>query len=77
MTANRLLLLVLLAGLLAACSSPSAFLVTGDAKSADIAYRGDLAKATAIAKRHCARFERVPRLLGTTIGTAYFNCVRP
>ena len=70
-------LLLLLAGLSASCSSAPAILVRGDAKSADVAYRGDLAAATAIARRHCARYQRVPRLLGADIGTAYFNCVRP
>jgi hypothetical protein len=77
MTAGRFLLLVLVGGLLAACSGAPAILVQGDAKSAEVAYRGDLPSATAIARRHCARYERIPRLLGADLDTAYFDCVRP
>lgn len=77
MNTKHFLLLILLAGSLAGCSSPRAILVQGDAKSATVAFRGSLKTATAVAKRHCARYERVPRLLGTDVGTAYFDCVRP
>ena len=63
-------------GLLAACA-PTPLLLHGDAKSAKIAYTGDLAAATAVAARHCARYERVPRFQMADMDTAYFACVKP
>ncbi|HZU89400.1 MAG TPA: hypothetical protein VE993_09100 [Stellaceae bacterium] len=68
---------VALGGLLVACASPPALLLAGDANSARIAYSGALASATAVAERHCARYERVPRLQMADMDTAYFACVKP
>jgi hypothetical protein len=71
-----LLLPVLLvaAGLLAGCSTRD-FLQSGDAKSAVVTYTGDIEAATAVARKHCAGYERVPRLVETSMDTAYFDCV--
>ena len=63
--------------LLAACSGPSALLLEGDADSAKIAYSGDRAQANAVAARHCARYERVPRFQMADMDTAYYACVKP
>ncbi|MGH7039674.1 MAG: hypothetical protein ACREE1_16230 [Stellaceae bacterium] len=63
-------------GFLAACA-PTSILLEGDAKSATVAYGGDLAKATAVAAHHCASYERVPHFLMADIDTAYFSCVKP
>jgi hypothetical protein len=68
--------LIALGGLLTACNPP-ALLLEGDANSARISYSGDIAGATAAAKRHCARYERVPRLQMADMDTAYFACVKP
>ncbi len=62
---------------LCACQGPSAFLLRASATAAKVAYRGDLANATAVARRHCARYERVERLVSADFDTAYFKCVRP
>jgi hypothetical protein len=69
--------LVIIGGLLAACSAPSALLLKGDANSAKIAYSGDLATANAVAARHCARYERVPQFRMADMDTAYYACVKP
>lgn len=63
-------------GLLTACA-PAPLLLEGDAKSATVAYGGDLAKATAVAAHHCASYERVPHFLMADLDTAYFSCVKP
>lgn len=63
--------------LLAACTAPSALLLEGDADSAKITYSGDLTQAKAVAARHCARYERVPRLQMADMDTAYYACVKP
>lgn len=68
--------LVAVGGLLAACASP-ALLLKGTADEAKISYGGDLASASAIAARHCARYERVPRFQMADMDTAYFACVKP
>jgi hypothetical protein len=70
--------LAVIGGILAACTTPPALLLEGDANSARVAYGGgDLASATAVAKRHCARYQRLPRLLRADIDTADFACVQP
>jgi hypothetical protein len=68
--------LALAGGLLAACTA-SPILLKGDATSAKIGYSGDLPAATAVAARHCARYERVARFLMADLDTAYFACVKP
>jgi hypothetical protein len=69
--------LVIVGGLLAACTASSALLLEGDAASAKVAYGGDLARANAVAARHCARYERVPRFQMADMDTAYYACVKP
>ncbi len=55
------------------------FVLEGDANSVAVIYGGDMESATAVAKKHCAAFERVPRFheIGTEKNVAYFDCVRP
>ena len=53
------------------------FLLEGDSNHAWVAYAGDIESATAVAKRHCAPFERVPRFREIQENVAYFECVRP
>jgi hypothetical protein len=62
---------------LAACSGPHPFLRQGDANSAEIVYSGDVASALPIARRHCAQYERVPRLADAGLDIAVFDCVQP
>jgi hypothetical protein len=75
-----------LPGLLALCAAIAALpgclgqqplLKAGDATSAEIMYSGDVANAMPLAKQHCAGYERVPRLVDTIPGIAYFACERP
>jgi hypothetical protein len=72
----RWLLIVLVSGLELACAG-RAFLLDGDANYARVAYGGDMESATAVARRHCAPFERVPRFVEIQGDAAYFDCVRP
>lgn len=65
--------------LVAACSTqalaPRAVLLEGDQTSAKVGFSGDLDAATAIARRHCAGYERIARFVDATTDTAYFDCV--
>ena len=73
---RQLLLAVLLIGAQPACTSKP-FVLEGDASYARVTYSGDMERATAAAKRHCAPFERVPRFREIQENIAYFECVRP
>ena len=68
-------LLLVAAVMLAGGCEPHASIDKGDARGAAVMYSGDIEAATAVARRHCAGYERQPRLVGTAIGTAYFECV--
>ena len=74
--AARRFLIVLLGSLVLACAAKP-FVLEGDANYAGVAYGGDMESATAVAKRHCAPFERVPRFHEIQQDVAYFYCVRP
>ena len=74
--ARRWLFIVLVSGLSLACAG-KAYLLNGDADYARVAYGGDMESATAVAKRHCAPFERVPRFREFQEDAAIFDCVRP
>lgn len=65
-----------LAGL-AACLNQRPVLQAGDPTSAQIMYSGDVANAVPIARQHCAGYARVPRLVDTAPGIAYFACDPP
>jgi hypothetical protein len=65
-----------LAGL-AGCLNQRPFLQAGDATSAQIMYSGDVSNAVPVAREHCAGYARVPRLVDTTPGSAYFACDPP
>jgi hypothetical protein len=62
---------------LSGCTGPSAFIRDGGPDTVDISYRGDVANAMALARRHCAQFERVPQLVRAEHGLAVFECRRP
>ena len=74
--ARRWLLVVLIGELALACAG-SPYVLEGDANSVGVAYGGDMESATAVAKRHCAPFERVPKFHEIEQDVAYFYCVRP
>jgi hypothetical protein len=71
------------AAALAACNAPHPNIREGDADSVQITYGGDVATAWPLARKHCAQYERVPRLadIGVSEGggmvLANFDCVRP
>jgi hypothetical protein len=60
-----------------ACYGPKPFLLQGDAGSAQVGYYGEVDSATAVARQHCARYERVPHFLEAAENVAFFECVRP
>jgi hypothetical protein len=72
----RLPLVAFVVGLSMACAGKP-FVLEGDANYVGVAYAGDMESATAVAKRHCAPFERVPRFHEIEQDVAYFYCVRP
>lgn len=61
---------------LSGCTSHP-YIVQGDAKSVEVSYGSDVARALPLARRHCAQFERVPRLVDSGAELALFDCVRP
>ena len=72
------LALVMLAGLVGGCDPPP-FLLDGTESRAEVGFSGypNTAATQAIAKAHCARFERVPQFLDAQENVAYFDCVPP
>jgi hypothetical protein len=62
---------------LSGCLSQRPFLQSGDITSAEVVYSGDITNAVPVAKQHCASHARVPRLVDTTPGIAYFACDPP
>ncbi|MGH7032009.1 MAG: hypothetical protein ACREE9_11770 [Stellaceae bacterium] len=70
------MLCLIAAGAAAGCAGKP-FLSSGDANSAAVGYIGNLGAATAVAREHCARYERVPRYLSSQQNIAYFACARP
>lgn len=74
---SRLFALIVLGGLTTACEGPKPFLIQGDASSAEVGYSGNVESAPAVAKQHCAQYERVPRFLEAQENVAFFDCVRP
>ena len=66
-----------LAATLSACTAPHPYIVKSDANSVEISYGSDVASALPLARRHCAQFERVPRLVDSGADLALFDCVRP
>jgi hypothetical protein len=70
------------AAALAACSGPSPNIREGNADKVQVNYSGDVATAWPLARKHCAQYERVPRLADVGIGAsgldlADFDCIRP
>ena len=74
---SRLLALILCGGLSAGCGGPKPFLLSGDAKRAEVGYAADPATTLPLAKAHCAAYERVPRLLQAQENIAYYECYKP
>jgi hypothetical protein len=64
-----------MAGMGAACA-PKPFVLDGDADYVRVTYGGDMESATAVARQHCAPFERVPRFREIEESVVYFFCVR-
>jgi hypothetical protein len=74
---RRLFLLLAIGGFCAACVQGNPFLLQGDAASAQVGFGGGgIDAATAVARRHCAQFERVPRFVEAEENVAFFDCVQ-
>lgn len=58
------------------CISPHPYIREGDANRVEVSYYGDVATTLPLAKEHCARFERVPRLSDPGVDIALYDCVR-
>jgi hypothetical protein len=63
--------------MLSGCTAPRPTLHSGDANSVEVSYAGDVASTLPVARRHCAQFERVPRLVDAGTDLAIYDCVRP
>jgi hypothetical protein len=75
--ATRVAAIVATLGLAASCLPSRAHLNGGDADWVEISYAGDFANVEKLARAHCARFERVPRLIDREEQLARFDCVKP
>jgi hypothetical protein len=75
---KRVLALAMLGGLVAGCAAKP-FLLDGTESRAEVGFSGspNTAETQAIAREHCARFERVPQFLDAQENVAYFDCVPP
>jgi hypothetical protein len=70
------------AAALAACNAPNPNIREGNADKVEVSYGGDVATAWPLARKHCAQYERVPRLADVGVGAngldlADFDCIRP
>lgn len=61
---------------LGGCNGPQPSIREGDAQSVEIMYAGNVATAMPLAAQHCARYERVARLVDPGIDHALFACDR-
>jgi hypothetical protein len=77
MKGPALLCVCILSASMIGCLEQHSFLRSGNATSAEIMYSGDVAHAVPIAKQHCAGYGRVPRLVDTAPGVAYYVCDQP
>jgi hypothetical protein len=77
MKGPALLCVCMLSASMIGCLEQHSFLRSGNATSAEIMYSGDVAHAVPIAKQHCAGYGRVPRLVDTAPGVAYYACDQP
>jgi hypothetical protein len=60
--------------LLAACGTQHPFVSRGSPGGLTVTHSNDIEGATAVARRYCAGYERVPHLLDSTMDQAYFEC---
>jgi hypothetical protein len=60
---------------LSGCTGPQPFIREGDAASVEVGYSGNVASALPLARKHCAQFERVPRLVEPGFDIAIYDCV--
>lgn len=74
---RRLLTVLALGAALTGCMTTTAFVREGDADSVSVGYGEDVAAAWPLARRHCAQFSRVPRLVDAGLNIANFKCERP
>jgi len=61
---------------LSGCVAPHPAILRGDANSVEVTNVGDVARALPLAQRHCAEFERIPRLVEAGEDVVAFDCVR-
>lgn len=69
-----MLALAALGTALAGCMTSHAFVRDGDADSVSVGYGRDVAAAWSLARKHCAQFDRTPRLIDTGLNIADFKC---
>lgn len=77
MIAQRISFLILAGSFISGCAAAKPFLLQGNATSAQVGYGGNVDDATLVARKHCAQYERVPRLVEAEENVAFFDCVRP
>ena len=60
---------------LSGCTAPHPAIRSGDANSVEVSYGGAVESAQPLARRHCAQYDRVPRLSDAGLDVAIFDCV--
>jgi len=57
------------------CTGAHPFVREGGANSVEVTFSGDVASTLPVARQHCARYERIPRLVAAEVDLAIFDCV--
>jgi hypothetical protein len=68
---------IAVAAALAGCAAPHPFVASGDQKSVQIDYYGDVSTTVPVARQYCAQYQRTARLAYSGDGIAVFDCLGP
>lgn len=75
-SAARWLCGIMLASALGGCLPHHDAAMFGNAEGVSINYVGDVSETAALARRHCAQYERAPVLRSAKDNTAVYACIR-
>jgi hypothetical protein len=62
---------------LADCATPRPFVASGDSKSVQVDYYGDLSATWPLARQYCAGYQRTAKFSYSGDDIAVFDCVAP
>jgi hypothetical protein len=65
------------AAAMAGCEAPHPFVASGDTKSVQVDYYGDVSTAWPLARQYCTQHQRTAKFAYSGDGIAMFDCVAP